>query len=169
MDKRIYKKRSINLTYRHYLFHFKWPLLGFILLLIFLSLIPMNFSTYIFSFDESDENFENLYPNVIYPIDIFNGNNFNNSILYYFTKKDQLKAIDDAKAIDRKQKVILPLINNKPSSSKSYLILEFTRVFNLPRFCSYSKDEIFGKTCPYTNWYVLFIITEKKNFFFFLN
>ncbi|CAF1218277.1 unnamed protein product [Adineta ricciae] len=33
----------------------------------------------------------------------------------------------------------------------SYLILEFTRVFQHPRFCSHKKHEIFGRTCPYTN------------------
>jgi len=155
MDKRIHKKRSVKLTYRHYLFHFKWPLLGFIFLLIFLSLNRMNLTSYIYSSDKFEENFEILFTDVIYPIDIFNENTQNKSILYYFTKKDQLKAIDDVKAIDRKQKVILPLINNR-SLSNSYLILEFTQVFHHPRFCSHSKEDIFGKTCPYTNWYVLF-------------
>jgi hypothetical protein len=152
MDKRVHKNRSTNLTYRHYLFHFKWPLLGFIFILIFLSLTQMNLSSYVFSSNQFDDNFEILFTDVIYPIDVLNQNNENKSILYYFTKKDQLKAIDDYKSIDRKQKVILPLINNK--LSESYLILEYTHVFGHPRFCSHSKEEIFGKTCPYTNWYV---------------
>jgi len=153
MDKRIHKKRSTNLTYRHYLFHFKWPLLGFIFILIFLSLTQTNLSSYVFSTNQfEEENFEILFTDVIYPIDILNQDNQNKNILYYFTKKDQLKSIDDTKSIDRKQKVILPLINNK--SSESYLILEYTHVFGHPRFCSHSKEEIFGKTCPYTNWYV---------------
>jgi len=152
MDKRVHKNRSTNLTYRHYLFHFKWPLLGFIFILIFLSLTQINLSSYIFSSNQYDDNFEILFTNVIYPIDVLNQNNENKSILYYFTKKDQLKAIDDYKSIDRKQKVILPIINKK--LSESYLILEYTHVFGHPRFCSHSKEEIFGKTCPYTNWYV---------------
>jgi hypothetical protein len=152
MDKRVHKNRSTNLTYRHYLFHFKWPLLGFIFILIFLSLTQMNLSSYVFSSNQFDDNFEILFTDVIYPIDVLNQNNENKSILYYFTKKDQLKAIDDYKSIDRKQKVILPLINNK--LAESYLILEYTHVFGHPRFCSHSKEEIFGKTCPYTNWYV---------------
>lgn len=149
MDKRIHTKSSTNLTLRHYLFHFKWPLIIFISILIFFSLIPMNFTTYIYP----SEKFEILFTDVIYPIDVFNENIRNTSILYYFERKDQLKTIDDMKAINRKQKVILPLINNK-SLSKSYLILEYTPVFGRPRFCSNSKNEIFGKTCPFTNWYV---------------
>ncbi len=55
------------------------------------------------------------------------------------------------KAVDRQQKIILPLIYNE-SSSKSFLIYEFTRVFGQPRFCSHAKEDIFGKTCPFTNW-----------------
>lgn len=153
MDKRIHKKLSTNLTYRHYLFHFKWPLLSFLFILIFLSLIPMNFTTYIFSLEQSEGNFHITYTDVIYPIDVFNENKQNHTILYYFQRKDQLKSIDDMKAIDRKQKVILPLIKNQ-SLSKSYLILEYTPVFGHQRFCSHSKKEIFGKNCPYTNWYV---------------
>jgi hypothetical protein len=153
MDKRIHKKRSSNLTYRHYLFHFKWPLLGLIFVFTFLSLIQMNITSYIYSSDPIDENFEISFTDVIYPIDIFNEKNLNQSILYYFQRKDQLKAVDDAKSIDRKEKVILPLINNI-SSSNSYLILEFTKVFFRPRFCSHTKEEIFGETCPFTNWYV---------------
>ena len=151
MDKRIHTKRSTNISYRHYLFHFKWPLLSFIFVLIFLSLTQMNLTSYIYSSDKLEDNFEILFTDVIYPIDVINENKHYKNISYYFTKKDQLKAIDDGKSIDNNHKVILPLINNK-SSSNSYLILEFTHVFFHPRFCSHSKEEIFGKTCPYTNW-----------------
>ncbi len=101
MDKRIHKKPSTNLTYRHYLFHFKWPLLGFIFLLIFLYLTQMNFSSYIYSSDELEDNIDILLTDVIYPTDIFNKKTRNKSISYYFTRKDQLKAIDDKTSIEK--------------------------------------------------------------------
>jgi hypothetical protein len=147
MDKRIHAKRSANLTYRHYLFHFKWPLLGIISIFILLILTQMNLTSFVYSPDFIEEDFEISFTDVIYPIDITQ----NQSILYYFQRKDQLKAIEDAKSIERKDKVVLPLTNNL-SSSNSYLILEFTNVFFRPRFCSHTKEEIFGATCPFTNW-----------------
>ena len=155
MDKRLYKKASTHLTYRHYLFHFKWPLLGFIVVMILLSLLHRHFPSEILKFDE------NLSSDVIYPIEIFDENNSNKSILYSFIKKDQLKAIDDARSIKNKHKIILPLEHNK-SSSNSYLILEFTHVFGRPRFCTNTKEEIFGKTCPFKNWYVYLILPLSK-------
>jgi hypothetical protein len=151
MDKRIHTKRSSNLTYRHYLFHFKWPLLGIIFIFIVLTLTQMNIISYVYSPDLIEENFEISFTDVIYPIDISHEKNLNQSILYYFQRKEQFKAIDDAKSIDRKEKIILPLMTNI-SSSNSYLILEFTKVFFRPRFCSHTKEEIFGVTCPFTNW-----------------
>jgi len=153
MDKRIHTKRSANLTYRHYLFHFKWPLLGLSFLLILLTINPMNFTSYFFSSNEYQENIEILFTDAIYPIDVLNQDNPNENILYYLKKKDELKSIEDVKSINKQQKVILPLIKNK-SSSNSYLILEFTPVFFHPRFCSNTKEEIFGKKCPFTNWLV---------------
>jgi hypothetical protein len=152
MRKRLCTKRSMKLTYRHYLYHFRWPLFGIICFLIFISWTKFNFISDVFSSDEYEEKFEILYTDVIYPIDIFGENNRNTSILYHFTRKDELKSIDDMKSIDKQQKIILPLIDINKSSSSSYLILEFTNVFWQPRFCSHSKEDIFGKTCPFTNW-----------------
>ncbi|CAF1270093.1 unnamed protein product [Adineta steineri] len=102
MNKRIHTKRSTNLTWRQYFLHFKWPVIGFIFFFIFLSLNPLNLNSYIYSsIDDYPSNFEILFTNVIYPIDILKKTNRNTSILYYFKKKDELKAIDDIKAIEK--------------------------------------------------------------------
>jgi len=91
--------------------------------------------------------------NVIYPIDVLNNNNnqINTNISYYFSKKDEFKIIDDANAVNEKLKFVLPLIKDE-SISKSYLILEFTKIFGQPKFCSLTNEQIFGKLCPYKNW-----------------
>ncbi|CAF3405443.1 unnamed protein product [Rotaria sp. Silwood1] len=150
MDKRVHIRRSTSLSCWNYLFHFKWPLFGFICLIIFILLNKMQFTSDIFSSVEYNDNIKISFTNVIYPIDILNRNNINTSILYYFARKDEQKLIDDEKSIDRKHKIILPLTNDEVFS-KSYSILEFTPVFGHSRFCSHSKEDIFGKTCPYTN------------------
>ncbi|CAF0761017.1 unnamed protein product [Rotaria sordida] len=150
MEKRIHSKKTHNLTYRHYLYHFKWPLVGFIFLLSFLTFIQMNLTTiFVSNTIQEQQQIEQLNRNVIYPIDILNNNNSVN-INYYFLEKDKLKFIDDTHAVNKKQKIILPLIKDQ-STSKSYLILEYTHVFGQPRFCSHTNEQIFGKTCPYTN------------------
>ena len=146
MNKRLHMKHSTNISFRHYLFHFKWPLLGlFIIFLLF-------FITQINIIPSTEDRTWNLsFTDVVYPTDIFRSNGGNQNIEYYFNRKDQLKRIDDEKSIEHKQKIIIPYQPRK-SPSNSYLILEFTHVFFRPRFCSHKKEEIFGKTCPYTNW-----------------
>ena len=49
MDKRIHLKQSARLTCRNYLFHFKWPLLGFILISILILFNKMQFTSNIVS------------------------------------------------------------------------------------------------------------------------
>ena len=153
MDKRIHMKRSVELKCRHYLLHFKWPLFCCLFLLIFISFNSMSFPSLSSSPDELLIPLKISYKNVIYPIDVFHKDNGNISIINYFQRKNELKAIDDKKAIQNKQKSIIPLEKGKLAVN-SYLILEFTHVFQHPRFCSHKKHEIFGQTCPYTNWYV---------------
>ncbi|CAF0958584.1 unnamed protein product [Rotaria sordida] len=150
MDKRIHIRQSTSLTFRNYLIHFKWPLLGFIFFIIFILLNKMKFTLNKFSSIEYKDDIEISFTDVIYPIDVLNQSHLNTSILYYFARKEEQKLIDDEKSNNKKYKTILPLINNK-SLSESYLILEFTHVFGKPRFCSHSKEDIFGNTCPYTN------------------
>ncbi|CAF1263755.1 unnamed protein product [Adineta steineri] len=78
MNKRIHTKRSTNLTWRQYFLHFKWPVIGFIFFFIFLSLNPLNLNSYIYSsIDDYPSNFEILFTNVIYPIDILKKTNRN--------------------------------------------------------------------------------------------
>ena len=83
---------------------------------------------------------------VLYPTDPSNA-----SIRYYFSKKNDIKVRDDADAVKKKQKTIVPFERPR-SASKSYLILEYTRVFGQPRFCSSTDAQIFGQSCPFTNW-----------------
>jgi hypothetical protein len=151
MDKRIHTKKTTDLTYRHYLSHFKWPLLGLIVVFIFISFIPTNLTSFSFLSAEEQHPLQIVFTDVIYPIDFSSKEIYNTSILYYLSRKNQLKSTDDDESINKKQKVILPLTNSE-SSSNSYLILEFTRVFKRPRFCSATKEQIFGTKCPYTNW-----------------
>ncbi|CAF0756409.1 unnamed protein product [Adineta steineri] len=88
--------------------------------------------------------------NVMYPIDVINNHIVNTSITYHLTKKNELKLIDDAKAVNKKHKIILPLIKHE-NDLNSHLIVGYTNVFSKPKFCSSTNEEIFGKTCPYTN------------------
>ncbi|CAF3334161.1 unnamed protein product [Rotaria socialis] len=150
MEKRIHTRRSRSLPYRNYLLQFKWTLLVFCFFVSIVLLNKAKLNSFAFSSIEHNDNVEFSFIDVIYPIDVLNPKDLNKSISYYFARKEELKLIDDAKAIDRKEKVVLPLTNNK-FPSKSYLILEFTHVFQRPRFCSHSKEQIFGKTCPYKN------------------
>ena len=152
MEKRVHSKKISNhLTCRHYLFHFKWPLLGFFFMSSFLICLQINLH-YVFSPNViHEEQIDPFDMNVIYPIDIFNNEKVNTSINYYFFRKDEMKIIENANAAIKKQKVILPLVKNQ-SLLNSYLILEFTNVFGQPRFCSHTNEQIFGTICPYTNW-----------------
>jgi hypothetical protein len=152
MEKRIHSKTISNLTYRHYLFHFKWPLLGFLFILSFLIFTQINLTSSNFPYTIQEQEIELFDINAIYPIDILNNNNqTNTNINYYFSKKDQLKIIDDADAVNKNLKIVLPLIKDQ-NLPKSYLILEFTKIFRQPKFCSSTNEQIFGKFCPYTNW-----------------
>ncbi len=151
MEKRIHSKKTYNLTFRHYLFHFKWPLFGFFFMLSFVIFTQINLTSILLPYISSEQQIEAFDTNVIYPLDIINNSKIDISINYYFSKKDELKLIDDANAANKKQKIVLPLVKNQ-STLNSYLILEFTNVFGKPRFCSHTNEQIFGKTCPYTNW-----------------
>jgi hypothetical protein len=151
MEKRIHSKKSTGLTYRHYLFHFKWPLLGFLFILSLLIFTQINLTS-ILPFSMQNQQIESFDTNVIYPIDVFNENHqIDTSITYYFSKKDELKLIDDANAVKKGLKTVLPLIKSYRLWN-SYLILEYTNIFGQPKFCSSTNEEIFGKFCPYTNW-----------------
>jgi hypothetical protein len=148
MEKRIHTKRPNILTYRHYLFHFKWSLLGFLIFLLIVSCIQMNIASIVYPLIRHDTsigstNFEFLYP--------IGDDKHNRSITYHLERKDELKTNDDRLSMESKQKVIQPLMRKK-SSANSYTILEYTPVFGKPRFCSHTRQQIFGETCPYTNW-----------------
>ena len=162
MEKRIHTKKTTDLTLRHYLFHFKWPILAVVFLLIFLSLLHLHMTTFLRPTVDYDDSSDLAFADVIYPVKIHDEKGYNTSIFYYLRKKDQLKANDDIQSMNKKQKTILASALNQPPKD-SYLILEFTPVFGKPRFCSAKKAEIFGKKCPYTNWYVNDFATVADN------
>jgi len=120
-------------------------------MLSFVIFTQINLTSILLPYISSEQQIETFDTNVIYPLDIINNSKIDISINYYFSKKDELKLIDDANAANKKQKIVLPLVKNQ-STSNSYLILEFTNVFGKPRFCSDTNEQIFGETCPYKNW-----------------
>ena len=73
----------------------------------------MNFTSFIFLSNRNEETFEFPFTDVIYPIDVLNEDNHNTSILYYFTRKDELKSIDDMKSMERKHKSNLTINPSK--------------------------------------------------------
>jgi hypothetical protein len=97
--------------------------------------------------DDIIEYYEHFLDNHVYPPPWYISNW---TIDDYFIRKDNFKNIDDQYAIDKKQKII---IKNGLSNEKklNYTILEYTTVFNKPKFCGKTQDFIFGKQCPYQN------------------
>lgn len=144
MEQRIHSSKSSRLTYWHYLSHFKWALLGLFSIIIFLIFTQLNKTSMVSRFS----NAESVEINVIYPTDIVNKKT---SIKDYFTNKDRLKITDDIQAMEKNFKTVIPLDIDR-SQSRSYVILEYTKVFGRPKFCSLTNEEIFGRFCPYTNW-----------------
>lgn len=144
MEQRIHSSKLSKLTYRHYLLHFKWPLLGLLSIIIFLIFVRFQ-KTSTISFHRGKESVEIT---VIYPTDIINKES---SIKDYFMNKDQLKSKDDIQAMEKHLKIVMPLDIDR-SQAKSYVILEYTKVFGKPKFCSLTNEKIFGSFCPYTNW-----------------
>ncbi|UJR28243.1 hypothetical protein I4U23_009493 [Adineta vaga] len=149
MEKRVHSRKNNDLTCRHYMFHFKWPLFGLLFMITFVMFIQINVMSMISSAINPNL-LEIPDTDVMYPTDVLNTKTINTSINYYFSKKDELKFIDDANAANKQQKIVLPLIENN-KTLRTHLILEYTNVFDKPRFCSHTNEQIFGKTCPYTN------------------
>ncbi|CAM4934547.1 unnamed protein product [Rotaria socialis] len=152
MEKRIHSKKTFTLPYRHYLFHFKWPLVGFAFVLSLLIFVQIKLTSIFIPYIIEEQHLEHFNKNIIYPIVLLNNDNNTHrlNMNYYFLKKDELKIMDDIYAIKKKQKVVLPSIKNRHKPN-SYLILESTTVFGRPRFCSYTNEQIFGRACPYRN------------------
>ncbi len=71
----------------------------------------------------------------------------------YFIRKENFKIIEDQEAIKKKQKILIEydFLNEKKETKSNYIILEYTTVFNQPKFCEKTQDFIFGKQCPYQN------------------
>lgn len=150
MDKRIHRKNGQYLTCRHYLLHFKWPLFGVIFILVSMSAIQINSNLSILNRIHIRE--EIVFLNdVLYPTHFHDENTVNRSILFYFSRKDELKTADDRQSMAHRQKMVF-IENSTNETKKTFLIHEFTPVFGVARFCSTHRDEIFGPSCPYRNW-----------------
>ena len=148
MEQRIHSKKSTNLTCKHYLIHFKWPLLGIFSIFLLVILTQLNTTSVVFGRPDEEQLVESTDISVIYPTDFLNKTT---DIKDYFIKKDQLKIDDDRQATKKNFKTVLPL-NRDRQQSKTYVILEYTKVFGKPKFCSLTNEQIFGQFCPYTNW-----------------
>ena len=167
MEKRIHTKKHHDLAWRHYIFHFKWPLFSVLFMISLIVFIQINVSSILVSTLNQDV-LELPDTDVIYPVDVINNKEVNTSIKYYLSKKDELKFIDDANTANRQQKIVLPLVENKKNRSSVHLILEYTNVFDRPKFCSHKDVDIFGRTCPYTNWYIFTYVYNLQSCIFFL-
>ncbi len=91
--------------------------------------------------------YEDIFDNHIYPPPWYLSNWTIND---YFIRKDKYKILEDQEAIDKKQKVSIEY-NFQNQKKSNYIILEYTTVFNQPKFCGKTQDFIFGKQCPYQN------------------
>jgi len=71
----------------------------------------------------------------------------------YFIRKENLKKLQDQYAINKNQKTVIQygFRNRKKENKSNYIILEYTKVFNQPKFCGKKQDFIFGKQCPFQN------------------
>jgi hypothetical protein len=71
----------------------------------------------------------------------------------YFIRKENLKKLQDEYAINKNQKTVIEygFRNRKKENKSNYIILEYTKVFNQPKFCGKTQDYIFGKQCPFQN------------------
>jgi len=152
MEKRIHSKGNFQLTYRHYLLHFKWLLFALLIFVCFICLLLTKYDSSDSSNPFNSKEIEILDKNVIYPIDALNRIqkkplNLNE----YFIRKDKLKTLDDLDAQKQQMKVVLAR-NANEKQSKNYLIFEYTKVFGRQKFCASTNEEIFGSFCPYTNW-----------------
>ncbi|CAF3355950.1 unnamed protein product, partial [Rotaria sp. Silwood2] len=118
-----------------------------ILLLWLIPLVVFNFNNEKIEIIVYNENFldNHLYPPPWYIL--------NWTINDYFIRKDIFKKIEDQYAINKKQKIVVEhdFFNQKKRKKTNYIILEYTTVFNEPKFCGKSQDFIFGKQCPYRN------------------
>jgi hypothetical protein len=89
--------------------------------------------------------YEDILDNHLYPPPWYWSNW---SINDYFIRKDKYKFIEDQNAMEKNQKIFLEFNSQKKSN---YIILEYTTVFNQPKFCGKTQEFIFGKQCPYQN------------------
>lgn len=94
--------------------------------------------------------YENFLDNHIYPPPWYRSNWTIND---YFIRKENFKKLEDQDAINQNQKIVIQhaFLNQKKENTSNYIILEYTKVFNQPKFCEKTQDFIFGKQCPYQN------------------
>ena len=116
------------------------------ILIVFFWLIP---SVLIDSNNERDD-IMMYYDNHIYPPPWYRSNWTIND---YFIRKENLKKLEDQYAINKNQKIVIQqaFLNPKKEDKSNYIIMEYTTVFDRPKFCGKTQDFIFGKQCPFQN------------------
>lgn len=116
-----------------------------ILCVLFFWLIPSNKKNV-----DQIISYDNFIDNHIYPPPWYISNWTIND---YFIRKDTFKYFQDQNTKDNEDKISHPkyFLNRKRVDHSDYLILEYTKVFNQPKFCGKIEDFIFGKQCPYKN------------------
>lgn len=111
--------------------------------ILFIWLIPSILSNFNKQMINEIISYDNIFDNHIYPPPWYISNWTMND---YFIRKDQIK-------IDNEGKIFIEgdFLNKKQKNKSNYLILEYTKVLNQPKFCGKSDEIIFGKKCPYKN------------------
>ncbi len=107
-------------------------------------------SSIIFNFDKKNVDiivdYDDFLDNHIYPPPWYISNWTIND---YFIRKDYFKNIEDQYSINKNEKIFVEY--EKKEKKSNYIILEYTNVFQQPKFCGKTQDFIFGKQCPYQN------------------
>ena len=137
------KRRYCARLFRIYLFIL-------IIAILFLWLIPVIIFNLHIKKDDIIEYYDQFLDNHIYPPPWYISNwTFND----YFIRKDNFKYLDDQCSMKKNEKIILKndFLNLKKENKLNYIILEYTTVFNKPKFCGKTDDFIFGKQCSYQN------------------
>ncbi|CAF1103080.1 unnamed protein product [Adineta steineri] len=109
-------------------------------------LIPFVFFDFNQKEDDLMKYYETFSDDHIYPPPWYMSNW---TITDYFIRKENFKKLEDQDAIDKQQKIIIE--DRNKFKKLNYTILEYTTVFDRPKFCGKTQDFIFGKQCPYKN------------------
>ena len=87
------------------------------------------------------------YSTVIYPSP---NDRARETLPVYFRKKDHLASVEDQLSVSKKRKIIHENVR-VIIPNQQFLLIEYTKIFGIRKFCSKNSTEIFGEECPYQN------------------